>query len=186
MKAILLPIICLSLASPALLAAAPNSTTETTVKSMHTDEHLDAIASILMDHQHIRQMIAELDRSLDSNIEKSRATFKDLKDFLVKHETMEQKLWYPELEKDASLKDIVANLKKEEEDASKEISKIDGIKDDKEWVASVKKLTKAVEHHAKEEETKLFPKARQVVSKESLNEIGAKFQEYKTKNDMKY
>src|SRR5579863_3808645 len=43
----------------------------------------DAIAIILQDHAQIRKMIAELNKTLDSDVAQSRSKFKDLKDFLV-------------------------------------------------------------------------------------------------------
>jgi len=161
-----------------------NSTPSNTVSSSAQKEHRDAIEIIIQDHNHIRKMIAQLDKNLGSNIEQSHSIFNELKDFLTKHETMEQKVWYPELEKNDKLKDIISKLKKEEQDASDEIKEIDDTKDDKKWASKVKKLTKDVGHHAKDEETKLFPKVRKTLNKSSLEELGDKLNDYRQQNDM--
>ena len=185
---VLLPIIVLSLMSSNTIAHSDTSNPPSaTVPSNATEkQQMGAIEVILQDHAHIRSMMARLDKSLDTNIDESRATYKQLKDFLVKHETMEQKVFYPELEKNADLKSIISDLKKEEDAAADAIKKIDGIKDNKEWVSKVKELNKAVAEHAGDEESKLFPKVRQTLDKAKLDEIGNKLKEYKAKNNMQH
>lgn len=156
-----------------------------TSTSNTTQQSKNAIDLILQDHAQIRQMFSMLDTKLDNSIDESRTMFNDLKNFLIKHETMEQTAWYPELEKQSDLKSIIAELKKEEQNAGKEIQKIDAIKDNKEWVAAVKKLQTAVNEHAKDEETKLFPKVKQQLSQQKLLELGDKLSKYKADNNMK-
>lgn len=189
---IILPIMALSLMSTSAFSATQanpdhlKATSNAAVNSSQTENDSNPIEIILRDHQHIRQTIAELNKQLSSNIDKSKEMFKNLKDFLVKHETMEQKLWYPELEKKENLKPIIAALIKEEEGAGALIKKVENSKDAKEWESNFKTLAKAVEHHATEEETKLFPKVKQEVDKATLNAIGAKLKEYHDSNNMKY
>lgn len=206
-RKIVLPIIVLSLMSPTVFAnknthqhganhqhsGMSNNKNEGSQygiemsKNTAQGQHMDAISIIMQDHAHIRDMIARLDKILDSNNAESRAKFKELKDFLVKHETMEQKVWYPALEKKhVDLKDIIAQLKKEEQDAGNALKKIDGIKDNQEWTAQVKKLMKDVDHHANQEETQLFPKVKSMVDAATLNAIGAKLNNYRKSNKMKY
>lgn len=180
----LFPIIVLALMSPNTFADAHDASPKSTTLSGKNvqKEHMDAIEIILQDHNQIRSMIAQLNKSLDSNISQSRILFKELKDFLIKHETMEQKVWYPELEKFADLKDIITKLKKEEQDAGDELKKLDNITDDKEWVSKARKLNKDVEHHAKDEETILFPKVKKLLDKSSLDQIGTKLKDFKNQN----
>lgn len=188
-RKVLLPFIILPLVCPVVMATSP-TTSEPSKVSAHINgkehAHMNAIEIILKDHEHIRQMFSQLDQNLDSNMTASKSHFKNLKDFLVKHETMEQTLWYPELEKDAELKKVIALLKKEEMDAANAIKKIDQTKDPKEWVAKVKELKKAVEHHADDEETKLFPKVKAKLNQATLEEIGEKLKSYHTEHHMKY
>lgn len=142
------------------------------------NEKLSAIEVILEDHKHIKSLIAEVEKNLNNDT-KSHDSFQKLKDFVEKHEAMEQKIWYPELSKNDKLKAEIDKLKEQEEKAGDEFKKIDGINDKKEWKTEVKKLIKAVKNHAKEEETKLFPKVKKEFNKTSLQEIGGKMQEYK-------
>jgi iron-sulfur cluster repair protein YtfE (RIC family) len=188
-RTIILPLIILPLMSSVAFAASDNSNSDSSGVSTNINDKdrskMDAIGIIERDHAHIRELLAKLDKNLDSNITESRSIFKELKDFLKNHETMEETIWYPELEKNAELKKIIAPLKQEEMDAGKELDKIDSISDPKEWTAKVKKLQKDVEHHAKDEETKLFPKVRKEVKQATLDDLGAKLKEYHDQHDMK-
>lgn len=144
----------------------------------------DPIQIIMQDHSKIRQMLSNMNENQGSNAEQGRKKFKELKDFLTKHETMEQKVWYPELEKHKDLKDIISKLKKEEKDASSELNKLSSVKNDQEWVKGFQKLKSDVESHAEDEETNLFPKVKQSVDQQTLNKIATKMMEYRKKNDM--
>lgn len=145
------------------------------------------IEIIIQDHNHIRQMIKRLEASLNSNDPtKTRTQFKELKEFLVQHETMEEKVWYPKLAKNAPLKKIIAQLEREENSASQELRKLDNGNEQTDWTPKVRKLMKDVEQHANNEETKLFPLVRENFNAAALDEIGEKLKEYRTKNNIKY
>lgn len=142
-----------------------------------------AISIILQDHKEIMKMILVLEKNLDKNVVKSRAEFKKLKTFLGKHEDMEQKIWYPELEQHTNLKEIIDQLKEEEKTASTELKELDNIHNDKEWVEKVKTLISNVKKHANNEETKLFPKIKEVFDKSQLDELGNKLEGYKNESN---
>lgn len=165
-------------------------TSQTSQKSQtdqtKNNEQTDPIQIIMSDHKYIRESFGNLDKKLNSNVSESRSMFSNLKDFLKKHEDMEQSVWYPELEKKDELKSIIADMKKEEDAASKAIKDIDDTKDDKQWVSKVKDLQKAVEHHASDEESKLFPKVKKAFDKAELAKIGEKLQKYHTDKNMNH
>ncbi len=181
-----LPVVFLAFISPTIFADINEvkSNQTNTLAAANQKEHTDPIQIILNDHKQIKKLIGELEKNLNTNISQSRAIFKELKDFLDKHETMEQKTWYPELEKHNNLKDILSKLKKEEEDAGNELKNIADITDDKQWASKVKNLMKDVKQHASDEESKLFPKVKKELSKSSFEEIGEKMQDYRKQNDM--
>lgn len=187
-RVILLPLVVLTLVSPYVAAdynTKPDAPASSNMNAPNTiNENSDAIGIIMQDHVRIGQMLDALDKKLYSNMAESRTLFKELKDFLVKHETMEQTVWYPELEKQATLKTIIADLKQEEDNASKALKEIDGLSNDNEWVSKVKSLKTAVEQHAQDEETKLFPKVKELLDASQLNAIGKKLMDYRSQNGM--
>lgn len=195
-KNILLPVIFISLMSPAVLAAdqsnastyggaMSSSDTSTSSSSSASDQQTDAIAIIINDHSYIRKMFGKIDQEMNSNFDAAQSDFNTLKDFLVKHETMEQKAFYSAIENKDDLKNIIKHLKKEEDAAANELKKFDNIKDKQEWISKYNKLKKDVDAHASEEETKLFPKVKKVVSSDELNKIGQKMMQYRKDNNMK-
>ena len=52
-------------------------------------------------------------------------------------------------------------------------------KDDETWTAKFTVLKEQVEHHVEEEEGDMFKKARKVLSKEEIEELGARLAEAK-------
>lgn len=172
----------LTFASPLVMAAQNSANTESNVKMNETTQRMTAIDIIEKDHAAIRQMFSSIDNNLNDKFEMAQSQFNDLKNFLIKHETMEQKAWYPELEKYKELGPIIANLKKEEQTAGDELGKIGDIKNKQEWIAKFKKLQKDVDNHARNEETILFPKVKQTVDKSSLEAIAQKLEAFKNKS----
>ncbi len=186
----ILPLVFLSLSSTALLAdtnnpAMQNANNPNTVTESLKINSTDPVEIILLDHKQITKMITELNKTLDNNVAESRAQFKSLQDFLVKHETMEQKAWYPELEKIDSLQNTITQLKDQESDADNAIKEINSTKDDQAWVSKVKDFVQAVAQHANDEQTNLLPRVGQVLDKAKLEEIGKAMQAFRTKNNMK-
>jgi hemerythrin superfamily protein len=183
-----LPLFCLlmSLSPTFSVVALPNDTKPATQETLSKpqEKSMDAIQIILKDHEHIKQMMGQLKGKLDSNYDESRTLFGKLKAFILKHETMEETIFYPELNKNNNLKSLVDSVIKEEKKAGEMIKEIDKITDKAEWVTKVKELMKAVEHHATDEETKLFPKVKKEFDQKTLDEIGSKMQEFRAKNDM--
>ncbi|HLM55199.1 MAG TPA: hypothetical protein VK422_03665, partial [Pyrinomonadaceae bacterium] len=51
--------------------------------------------------------------------------------------------------------------------------------DTEQWTAKLKVLQENVEHHVEEEEEEMFQKARQVLSEEEIDTLGARMEEEK-------
>jgi hemerythrin superfamily protein len=144
---------------------------------------MNAIQLILNQHARIRKFLSQLTRSkTPSSLKKS---FEKLSSFLISHETMEQKIWYPFLKKNTKLKFTIASLINEEKTAAKTIDKIKKIQVEEKFEDKVMELKSAVAHHAKDEETKLFPKVKKLIEETELKKIGKKMKEFKTDFDKK-
>jgi len=191
---LLTSILCM-LMSPNVMAANPHAdataaAAPATVTANQTENNqipTNPIEIIIHDHNHIRQMIKRLEASLISNDHSiSQSQFKELKDFLVQHETMEERVWYPKLKKNDPLKKVIAMLEREERNAGQELKRLDNGSNQTDWVPKVRKLMKDVEQHANDEETKLFPLVRENFNKAFLDEMGEKLKEYRIKNNIKY
>lgn len=151
------------------------------------NEQMSAIDILINDHKYISKMLALLDKNLNGgNLKKSHAIFEDVKEFLLKHETMEKKVWYPELEKNKNLASIVSHLLSEEKEAAKELNKLSKKKPSREWAKEVKSLINNIQKHASEEEDTLFPSVKEVFDKTKLEEIGKKLKQFQREKKMNY
>lgn len=142
---------------------------------------MNAIQLILNQHARIRKFLSQLSKSKTSSAQ--RTLFKRLSAFLISHETMEQKVWYPFLKKNTKLKTTITHLITEEKTAAKEISKIKKIKSNEIFEEKLMELKKSVSHHAKEEETKLLPHVKKIIDDSELKQVGKRMSEFKKKFD---
>lgn len=134
---------------------------------------MNAINFLIKQHGKISQFFLEInDESHRKDTQKK--IFSELCLFLTRHETMEEKIWYPKLKKlnIDKFNKIIQHLISEEKEANKAIQKIKKINSYETWKEKVCELNKDVEHHAREEETKLFPLVSNKLDESVLQLIG--------------
>lgn len=140
---------------------------------------MNAIDFLIKEHNKVRTMLADINDDSHS-FETKKKKFSVLANDLLRHETMENFVWYPHF-KD-NLPDTVKHLITEEKHAEKAIKKIEELKTEESWKEHFLQLKRDVEHHAKEEEKELFPVVKKLLSEKELNEIGLKMHEFKKEN----
>lgn len=140
---------------------------------------MDAILYLREEHSKFRKNLAEISKSKDPVKRKTKfnAFCKDL----LRHEIMEQKVWYPALRKNADLRETIQHLVSEEKAASQAMKKFKKVRFEFMWKLRFYKFKRDVDHHAKEEEQGLFPKVRKVLNKTELNALGTKMRKFKAK-----
>jgi hypothetical protein len=77
------------------------------------------------------------------------------------------------------MRDIIRHLVAEEKSASKAITKLKATAFGIIWRLKFFKFKHDVDHHAKDEEKDLFPRARKFLTKAQLNELGVKMRKFK-------
>lgn len=138
---------------------------------------MNAIDFLKKEHSRFRKMLRSISNMSE---EKSKLKkFNILSNELIRHETMEQKVWYPKLRKQSELRKIIKHLVSEEKTAEKAIKKFKKTEFGLIWKLKYFKLKHDIEHHANEEEKELFPKVRKFFNKTELNELGKKLQKFK-------
>lgn len=141
---------------------------------------MDAILFITSEHDKIRRTLEEVSDK-DRTFESRKELFNELCDYLTVHENMEQQVWYPLFYDIEEVKEIVSHLLEEETKAAATIKHFKEISSKEKWEDTFKDFRKDVEHHAKEEEKKLFPKVKEILDQDELDRIGKVMHAYKEK-----
>lgn len=138
-----------------------------------SDEN-DPIALLETDHRRFRELIKQGAETTERAVKGRTALLDTLTRELTIHELIEEKVLYPALKPHADVRDIVLEGVEEHHLADLVVKELhDLAKDDEQWGAKFKVLGESIEHHLKEEEREMFPKARKVLPREELQALGA-------------
>jgi hypothetical protein len=139
---------------------------------------MNAIDFLIKEHNQVRKTLVDISNS-SHHYETKRKMFKLLGENLIRHETMEHRVWYPHFKNDHRLNEQVKHLVKEETYAEDAIKHLLEIKTEAVWEDHFIKFKKDVEHHAEEEENELFPEVKKFLSANDLEKIGAEMDDFK-------
>jgi len=137
----------------------------------------DAISLLKQDHQKVRQLLKRLQSDGTEEL------LREIENELKVHTQIEEEIFYP------AFKEAVESGKDEHlyYEAIEEHHVVDLVlpeiksssEGSEEFDAKAKVLADLVEHHAEEEETEMFPKARKAMDTTRLRELGEELQERK-------
>jgi len=143
----------------------------------------DAIALLTSDHETVRDLLSQLEETTDRGSKKRMDLLQRLGVEIRVHAKIEEEIFYPaykgaaknkedsklffEATEEHGLVDIVLPALEETDPTSEPFG------------AKAKVLKDLIEHHAEEEETEMFPKAKKLLGKERLKELGAQMQDRK-------
>ena len=126
------------------------------------------------DHREVEQLFAEFKAS------PAKAKAIEICDELDRHTKAEDVAVYPVFEEELSnSKDKVHEAEDEHKEARKLIGRIRNTEDEGHLSELMTELEQAIQHHVREEETDMLPKARNELPADELGELGEKFEEAK-------
>lgn len=136
---------------------------------------METIYDILMkEHNLVADLLQQAVR------DNSRNTLLKIKAEIDPHMAGEEKLFYSELEKKEELHELVNHALEEHDEAKSIMSELESMKEgDKNWSSKIKELKESIDHHVEEEESKVFEKARQVLSDDKAQQIARQYLEFK-------
>jgi len=145
---------------------------------------MDAITLLKRDHEKVRGLLDELAQTT-TRAEKSRAELLQKIDLELKaHTTIEEEIFYPAFkaagEKHDDSKMFFEAM--EEHRAAGDLVLPDLLSTDvtsDQFSGRAKVLKELVEHHADEEEKEMFPRARELMDKAQLEELGERMAQRK-------
>lgn len=137
---------------------------------------MDAFTLLKTDHQKVAELFDELEAA---NGKAKLQVFEQIKMELDLHAHIEEKVFYPALEKPRETHDLTLEAYEEHDVVKKLLRQLSRAKSaTEEFEAQAKVLRENVEHHVEEEEAEMFPLAEEELA-EDLDEMSAEMQELK-------
>ena len=162
-----------------------STTTRNTPKNMQKSaEGVDAITLLTEDHENVAQMFEQYEALGDRAHASKKKLATQICTELTKHATAEEEIFYPAVRAAGKDKeDLIDEATVEHASAKDLIAQILEMEPTEElFDAKVKVLGELIEHHVKEEEEEMFPKARKAGLDMQL--LGAQIAERKAELSM--
>ena len=134
---------------------------------------MNAITLLKRDHDTLKGLLRDLESTTERGVKTRTELFARIKQELTVHEAIEEEIFYPTLKQHPPAREIVLEGYEEHHVVDTLMGELEALPvDDETWGAKASVMIENVEHHIEEEETDMFPKARQVFDEQELKELG--------------
>ena len=131
---------------------------------------MDAFSLLKADHRKVAELFERLEKTSGK---RKLEVFAQIKAELDLHALIEEKVFYPALEKPEETHDLTLEAYEEHKQVKSLLRQLSRARPaNEEWQAKAKVLQENVEHHVDEEENELFKKADAALSDEEIEELG--------------
>jgi hemerythrin-like domain-containing protein len=143
----------------------------------HEDSPMDAIALLKEDHKKVKDLLEQLAGTTPRAAKKRTDLLRKIQLNLEAHTTIEEEIFYPAFKEAGSKSDDAKTYYEamEEHRAAGDLVLPDLLQtqvDSEQFSGRAKVLKELVEHHVKEEEKTMFPRAKKLFSRQELAELG--------------
>jgi len=143
----------------------------------------DAIGLLEQDHQTVRKLLRELEETTARGIKKREELRSKIAEEVRIHAAIEEEIFYPAFREVAENEEDTKLFFEATEEHGLVHIVLPALEDTDptadEFGAKAKVLKDLIEHHAEEEESEMLPRARKLLGKERLMELGEQMQERK-------
>lgn len=130
------------------------------------------------DHRKVEQLFEQIEKT-KSTARRSELFEKLWGEFSL-HATAEEEVVYPAFEMLRETEEKMSHAYEEHQGARQIFAKLGRLNpEDDRWMEMCDELKQEIEHHVKEEEEEIFPRAEEALTDQRLKEIGQQFQEAK-------
>jgi hemerythrin superfamily protein len=134
---------------------------------------MDAITLLREDHRKLKALLRELEPTTERAVKTRAEFFARIKVDLTAHEIVEEEVFYPTLKQHPRAKEIVLEGYEEHDVVDTLMGELDALPvEDETWGPKAKVMIENIEHHIEEEEGDMFVKARQVLDRAELEDLG--------------
>lgn len=142
---------------------------------------MDAITLLKEDHKKVKKMLTELTETTNRATKTRVKLVEDINKEIQIHTTLEEEIFYPAFKDSAEKVDDEAMYFEalEEHRAAGELVLPDLSKTDpgsSQFAGRAKVLQELIEHHIKDEEKEMFPRARKLLDKSTIEELGKRME----------
>ena len=143
---------------------------------------MDIFDVLKQEHKELNSLLEQAEETTE-RAEKTRTELlSKIRTSLLLHAKAEEKSLYKRLKGEETLEDLLLEAAEEHEVAEHVLSELDGLDTaDETWKAKVTVLHESIEHHVKEEEDEMFPKAKKCLAEGEAEELAVLFKEEKAK-----
>ena len=135
---------------------------------------MDALELLKQDHAKVKKLFEQAE---DADQKEQQAIFTQIKTELEIHAHIEESVFYPAMQRYNELKDMVAESLEEHSKVKTLLKEMEAMAGSEDFEDKLEELIDNVEHHAEdEEESKMFPKVRDLVSAAELDKLGTQLQ----------
>ena len=143
---------------------------------------MDALTLLKTDHEKVAGIFEQLDETTERAEKTREELFTKLKQELDVHAHIEETILYPVLKQEAETREITLEGVEEHHVIKLLLRELAAMQvDTEQWTAKLKVLKENVEHHVEEEEGEMFKGAREILSKQQLEELGTRMEAEKAK-----
>ncbi|SEK85708.1 Hemerythrin HHE cation binding domain-containing protein [Pseudomonas sp. NFIX51] len=141
---------------------------------------MNAIDLLLADHERVKTILTQLSESTERGIKKRTDLLNKLEMEVTVHTQLEEQILYPAFKKAGSKEQQVMYYEAKEEHRSVDSLVLPDLKatdpSAPEFAGRVKVVKELLEHHIDEEEREMFPQARKLLGKATLEQLGAEME----------
>jgi len=138
---------------------------------------MNAFELLKQDHEKVSGIFEKLEPTTERGVKTREELFAQLKQELEIHARVEEEIFYPAIKEAKETRDITLEAYEEHHVVKQLLTELEELPvDDETWGAKLKVLQENVEHHVEEEETEMFSSARDVLSKEEIEELGTRME----------
>jgi hemerythrin-like domain-containing protein len=149
---------------------------------LHGGYPMDAIALLKADHDKVKKMLADGERTTERGEKTRTELFATIKGELIVHERIEEEIFYPALKEHPKARDIVLEGYEEHHVVDEIMGELEALDvTDETWGAKFKVMKENIEHHIEEEEGEMFEQARAVFDRQELEDLGARMESLKVR-----
>jgi len=142
---------------------------------------MDALTLLRRDHDKVKAILRELEPTTERATKTRTELFDRLHSELTVHELIEEEIFYPTLYQHPKSKAIALEGYEEHDVVDTIMGELAALPvDDETWGPKAKVMIENLEHHIEEEEVEMFAKARQVLDRDELEQLGEAMERRRT------